>query len=533
MAHRTQALRQPAFWLALATLVINDHLLKGAGVLPGWLTGKLSDFAGLIVAPVLVVVLLGLRRDGARALAFGAVALVFSILEVSPLAAAGWDAMLGALGVPSRSWADPTDLVALAVLPIAWWVVKAGDRAEPGRGIVLASQRALMGAALFACIATSQPPEPQVAQWTTDAWLHNRTAAELDVRIRWIEGARDCSALATSGTDLGGAAAPELFGEGITFRLQPGDTVPIEPVDARAALSTSSAFGRVPTEGGETRNECELASISVDGLEDTILFWLAGDVRGVQANLVSPEDGSIDDQEVVIDELTEGSSALQLLTGAGYTTARLRDRPPAVPATCTEARGATVAFSDLAHDDSRIWVVESRALLPDGCTQLDLIGEGEPRSLFLCVPGDFIPFVVDDEVVFETRLSGLSHVFMANDEGLPKLVLARGVPSITLEGLQVAPLAHDLGCAERVPCGAYVAPLAVTDVMEGGRLELDAAFARTLSGGRSYRAIITRAEHVVVASASCDAGRDRAGALIDGVVLFERTPEMVAEEEVP
>jgi hypothetical protein len=48
------ALRSPMFGAALSVLVLNDHWLKGAGLLPGWLTGKLSDFAGLIVAPILV-----------------------------------------------------------------------------------------------------------------------------------------------------------------------------------------------------------------------------------------------------------------------------------------------------------------------------------------------------------------------------------------------------------------------------------------------------------------------------------------------
>ena len=44
-------LLHPVFWAALTILVLNDHLLKGAGLVPALLTGKLSDFAGLIVAP--------------------------------------------------------------------------------------------------------------------------------------------------------------------------------------------------------------------------------------------------------------------------------------------------------------------------------------------------------------------------------------------------------------------------------------------------------------------------------------------------
>ena len=40
---------------AIALTALNDHLLKGSGALPGWLTGKLSDFAGLFFFPIAVV----------------------------------------------------------------------------------------------------------------------------------------------------------------------------------------------------------------------------------------------------------------------------------------------------------------------------------------------------------------------------------------------------------------------------------------------------------------------------------------------
>jgi len=40
--------------MAMILLGINDHLLKGSGWLPGWVTGKLSDFAGLLFFPLFV-----------------------------------------------------------------------------------------------------------------------------------------------------------------------------------------------------------------------------------------------------------------------------------------------------------------------------------------------------------------------------------------------------------------------------------------------------------------------------------------------
>ena len=48
---------------AVLVLTLNDHVLKGSGLLPGWLTGKLSDFAGLFFFPLLLA---ALARGAAR-----------------------------------------------------------------------------------------------------------------------------------------------------------------------------------------------------------------------------------------------------------------------------------------------------------------------------------------------------------------------------------------------------------------------------------------------------------------------------------
>ncbi len=44
---------RPAFVASLAVLVVNDHYLKTAH--PSWVTGKLSDLAGLALAPIALV----------------------------------------------------------------------------------------------------------------------------------------------------------------------------------------------------------------------------------------------------------------------------------------------------------------------------------------------------------------------------------------------------------------------------------------------------------------------------------------------
>ena len=113
-----RAFTHPGYWSALALLLVNDHLLKGAGLpfAPAWLTGKLSDVAGLLVAPALVALALTvtlparLRRHVAIAPFVAAPVLVglgFAAIKLDAGAARGVEAVLGMLGVPSRIWVDP------------------------------------------------------------------------------------------------------------------------------------------------------------------------------------------------------------------------------------------------------------------------------------------------------------------------------------------------------------------------------------------------------------------------------------------
>jgi hypothetical protein len=118
------------WWAALGVLVLNDHFLKGAGVLPGWLTGKLSDFAGLLVAPALLISALRLRASGTRAFAFAIVAMPFIAIKVSTTAARGLESLLAIAGIDWRIWSDPTDLVALGVF-FPLWGLCAPRRSEP------------------------------------------------------------------------------------------------------------------------------------------------------------------------------------------------------------------------------------------------------------------------------------------------------------------------------------------------------------------------------------------------------------------
>lgn len=105
---------------AVALLAINDHWLKGGGIAPGWLTGKLSDFAGLFFFPLFLAAILSLGRPLLRPLplAFGCAALtalLFSAIKLSKPASDAYESALAAVPGIGRSHnvRDPSDLWAL------------------------------------------------------------------------------------------------------------------------------------------------------------------------------------------------------------------------------------------------------------------------------------------------------------------------------------------------------------------------------------------------------------------------------------
>jgi hypothetical protein len=137
---------------ALFVLVLNDHVLKHA--CPSALTGKLSDFAGLFLFPVLAGALAGRRSTiVARASAIAGAA-AFALCKLLP-AAAGWVSLHVA-----TTTCDPTDLVAL---PMLWLGAR---HAAPMSLADVARWRDRIAAALcaFASIATSAQHQPMPPQ---------------------------------------------------------------------------------------------------------------------------------------------------------------------------------------------------------------------------------------------------------------------------------------------------------------------------------------------------------------------------------
>jgi hypothetical protein len=153
---------------AAAALFLNDHWWKHAGLAPAWLTGKLSDFAGLFVAPLVLCALLGLVWPGAalfaRRLAIAsalATGLVFSAVKLWPPANALASRVLGPMVL------DPTDLIALPALVASFlWLTRNGLEPRQPRRVHLWG----LAATTLACIATSPAPYTRnYPAWEIDA----------------------------------------------------------------------------------------------------------------------------------------------------------------------------------------------------------------------------------------------------------------------------------------------------------------------------------------------------------------------------
>lgn len=135
-------------WVFIAILVVNDHYAKDA--FPGFVTGKLSDVAGLAFFPLVLQAFweVGQKVTGrwrgpqlhVLYIACLATAVAFTLSKTTPFGAAMYRIGLAALQWPARAvarWlsgeplppvgrvhfvADPSDVVALIAIAIALWI---------------------------------------------------------------------------------------------------------------------------------------------------------------------------------------------------------------------------------------------------------------------------------------------------------------------------------------------------------------------------------------------------------------------------
>ena len=109
---------------AALVMAVNDHWLKGSGLLPGAVTGKVSDAAGLFFTPALATaVCLGLfavfgRRPPFVRLLPLAACIVVGLGFAAATLVAPFNTLLAEIWIAKRM--DPTDLWTLPALAGAW-----------------------------------------------------------------------------------------------------------------------------------------------------------------------------------------------------------------------------------------------------------------------------------------------------------------------------------------------------------------------------------------------------------------------------
>jgi hypothetical protein len=248
-------LRHPLWWFALTLLLVNDNLLKGHVISPIWLTGKLSDVAFVVVAPVLLTCLLPSRWRHRRGVAFALVASGFTACNLSPSMSDALVAVLARAGLHWRLWPDATDLVALLALPLGWRIASGNPRL-PAHSARQLAQATGMAVGVLACLATGS-----AGGGMHYPFLLNRTVAPRTMSIAWLLRKTDCNvdlqALASSlgQGDLDAAHVVTLSSGQVTALDAPPDGQ-TSPVGVCQNLSPHS---------GEWDDRCMTAVVSVDG----------------------------------------------------------------------------------------------------------------------------------------------------------------------------------------------------------------------------------------------------------------------------
>ncbi len=286
--HPLRATLHPAFLVTVALLLVNDHILKDSAA-AGLLTGKLSDFAGLFFAPILLAALLGVRTRRGLHGAAAAVAIVFAAINLSPTLAAMWDTAASYV-YPFQTTVDPTDLVALVSIPFGLWVLEPAMRSERSMSLRRLAEYAAVTVAAMGSVATSPPPCHD-CEWPEESWpesseitIFNATNELQVVRVRQLRTSVeiDCAVVAD---DPAALLADELFGPVTTWQLLSGQQMPLN--------------WRRP---GVDDTDCGAALIESDTVGDAVVFF-TGELQWKEYRFDDPEaepDGPDADQTIVI-----------------------------------------------------------------------------------------------------------------------------------------------------------------------------------------------------------------------------------------
>ncbi len=111
------------FIIGLVILILNDHLLKE--VFGNWLTGKLSDFAGLLILPMFIQYLFSVKTKNAVI-----TTVLFFVFWKSPYSQFLIDGCNSIGSFSINRVVDYTDFLAFAILPLSIFVLNNAEKFE-------------------------------------------------------------------------------------------------------------------------------------------------------------------------------------------------------------------------------------------------------------------------------------------------------------------------------------------------------------------------------------------------------------------
>lgn len=538
-----RALLTPTWLAALAVLGVNDHLLKGAGVLPGVVTGKLSDIAGMIVAPALLAALLGLRSRRGLLFCHVAVGAVFAAINVSPAAADAWTWLMSLVGANWVITVDPTDLLTLPALALGWRaLVPAMQRPlAPALTSGFAPRLAQMSAIVAGTslsVATSDTDddggpgegEAEVGDWgeeegdwgeetvgpdieymdiDADAYLHNGSTVDIVVRTRDLrpDVQLDCIAVED---DPGLLLSEPLFGAGRTWTMPP----------------TTNAAAR---DLALPQRDCYAVLVEGDRLADPfILFWQANDLP------VRLTAGDIDDAS----QHTEGGVLLGADADGTVSVSSSQspivyavDPVPPADAYYPGLDVERVAWSDVPQSSEAMQITKLE-VGPDGCLAIEFDDTAIFSRWYLCLPADSFPFAETNWIRLETHADGDVLEFLrvaGTDDPEPPsiaMVVSRGRSLPTLTDTEMAGKAlFDVAVAPEEICGTVARPSEVK-IRYGAEGEVMTALpgdTLALQGDSTTLTVwLAHAEERIVLDPTCAEGPDELGT--DYEIVAVRAP---------
>lgn len=347
---------------------------------------------------------------------------------------------MAATPFPWQVTVDPTDLLALPALLLAWRVLVPAMERRPAlrplleRGAVLASG--------LACLATSPPNDPVYGTWAVDLVVGNATDETVVLRLRPLaETVRlDCAAVAAAPETM---LRPRHFSKTpVTWEVDPGRTVPVRGTGGASVLEEAECYAYL-LEGG--------------GLPPTLLFWQAAAYPVAD---IASQVATADATRLVRIEAIDGA-VRTADHPAAHAPAFVTPESSAVATCAVPGASAGLEWSTPAPTGRFTLTASTRGV--DGCFLFELTDDrARTERLYLCVPLPELPFAAGEFLTIlrpNTRAEPYEGLELTN--GTTRVRLARAVDTVT-HGTGDGTIAPLEGCTPSYDrCGDVLVPLGI------------------------------------------------------------------------